>query len=460
MWADGILIQQGSSDLPAVTVGGMNASTFPLSIDGYDTWRTLAVALPSGQPGWANVTLSLKDGTSEITKNMVQFLAKDVTLTSAAYTGAVYDSSRDLFYLTGADNTIGVFNPKTQTLQQPMQSSTISSGAALGSLALTPDNSKLLVSDPTDHSVVVFDLKSGTSTAVNVRVASDGTATVSAPMPVATLTGSKALVVMTPWAQNEVREIDLAQMTVQVRTDVQSTSLFSVVPSTIAASTDGSVALLGGASPGNNAPFYVWRYSAAKDSFSAPMSLSYAQGDAVAVNGDGTVLAVDAYTLDQNLLPLVPFQLAGTNILLPGAGGLGYSAGRQVQISDTRDGRRLLSTAPLPARAAAFAVDPSGREILVCAGTSLNYYELAVVPLAVATVNPAAATPGTALTIRGNGFVAGTTATIAGTSSSCTQVDGQTLQCVVPNVTAGMAPITLSNPDGQTFSLEAAVNVE
>ncbi len=178
------------------------------------------------------------------------------------------------------------------------------------------------------------------------------------------------------------------------------------------------------------------------------------------MNGDGAVLWVGASTVDQNLLPLVPSRFGGTNTFLPGAGGLLYSAASQVQISDTRNGRMLLSMAPLPTYAAAFAVDPSGQKILVCAGTSLNYYELAVVPLAVGTVNPSDATPGTALTIRGNGFVAGTTATIAGRSASCTLVDGQTLQCTLPKVNAGMAPMTLSNPDGQTYSLEAGVDVK
>jgi hypothetical protein len=461
LWADGVLTLAAlQQPLPTVTIGGKLAGTSPLPVVGADTWRGMLVAAPGDTPGWADLTISLPDGTSETTRNMVQYLAQDVTLTSAAYTSAVYDASRDRFYLTGADNTVGVFSPGTQTLLQPMQSPSVSSGAVLGSLALTPDNSKLLVSDPTDHSVVVFELTSNTSTAVNVLLASDGAFTLSAPMPIVALAGNQALVLMTPWAQNEVRQIDLAQMTVRVRTDVQNSSLFSVAPATMAASTDGSVALLGAASPGYNAPFYAWRYDATSDVFSAPMSLSYSQGEDVAVNGDGTVLGIGGLTLDQNLMPLVPFQFVGINNLLPGAGGLRYSALGEVQISDTRNGRRLLSLPSLPTEATAFAVDPSGQKILVCAGTSLNYYELAPVPLAVGMVSPAQATPGTALTIRGNGFVAGTTATIAGKSASCSLADDQTLQCVVPNVNTGVAPMTLSNPDGQTYSFEAALNVE
>ncbi len=457
VWADGLVPFQS----PSVTVGGLLAGTSPLSIVGPDTWRELQVDVPYGLPGWADLKLSLMDGTSETTRNMVQHLTQDVTLTTAAYTSAIYDPSRDRFYLAGPDNTIGVFDPETQSLLQPMQSSTISSGAVLGSVALTPDNAKLVVSDPTDHSVVVFDLTSGTSTAVNVLVPSDGAATVTSPMPVITVAGDRAFVLLTGWTQDDLREIDLARMTVRVRTDVQSGNPFAVVPSTMASSTDGSVAVLAGA-------FYAWKYDPASDAFSAPTEITYTGGDTVAVNADGTVLAAAGFALDQNLRPRVPFQFVGIRNLLTGSGGLRYTYGwpGEINISDTRNGRSLLTMPPLPPSsttpdwAKAFAIDPSGRKILAAAGTSLNYYELAVVPLAAGTVSPAEATPGATLKIRGNGFVAGTTATIAGKSASCTPIDDQTLQCVLPSVKAGLAPMTLSNPDGQTYLLEAAVSVD
>jgi WD40 repeat protein len=445
---------------PTVTVGGVVDLNEPAGHAWPDGSMEMQVVPNYGTPGWADLNLTLQDGTSATTKNMVQFLAQDVTLTSPAYTSAVYDSSRDRFYLTGADNTIGVFNPETQTLLQPMQSSSISSGAVLGSLALTPDNSKLLVSDPTDRCVVVFNLTDGTSTAVNVLVASDGTAIISAPMPVAALSGNKALVILTPWATNEVREIDLSQMTVQVRTDVQGVGSPSIPPATMTSSADGSVALLGVVDA-------AWKYDTASDTFSAPMFISgYSSGDAVAVNGDGTVMEADGVALDQNLLPIVQYPYYGLRHAFTQTGGLLYIAAYvsgQVGIFDARNGTVLLQTPGItdePPPVGAFAIDPTGQKILVSAGTSLYYYQLAVAPLSVGTVSPTAATPGTSLSIRGDGFVAGTTATIGGVSATCTMVDDQTLNCVVPNVNAGLAPMTLSNPDGQTYSLEAAVNIQ
>jgi WD40 repeat protein len=463
-WTNSILSANGpepfNQNNAKVTIDGTVATLLGISVS-QASWISLDV--PPGNPGWADLKLSLADGTSETTKNMVQYLAQDVTLPSAAYTSAVYDSARDRFYLTGADNTIGVFDPETQKLLQAMQSSTVSSAAVLGSLALAPDSSRLLVSDPMDGKLVVFDLTSGASTAISVLLPSDGSATIAAPMPVVAVAGNRALVLLTPWTQNEVREIDLTQMTVQVRTDFQNDTLKLYAPLTMASSTDGSVALMGGGPGGNSTAYWgnsdVWKYDAASDTFTGPVASS-ATGAPVAANADGSVLDIGTFTLEQNLSPLVPFQTgagAGSD-LLTATGALQFnSAG---QISDTHNGRELLSLPPISGYTTAFAIDPSGQKIVACAGPLLTYYELAVIPLAVGTVSPAVATPGTTLTIRGDGFVAGTTVSIAGKSASCSMVDDQTLQCVTPNVNAGLTFMTLSNPDGQVYSLEAAVTVQ
>lgn len=459
LFADGIEPQASYVNVAQLTIGGADAVVKLNSTIG----GPLQSTAPAGTPGWADLKMTLSDGTTETTKNLVQFVSEDVKLPSAAYTSAVYDPSRDRFYLTGADNTVAVFDPETQSLLQPMNSSKISSGAVLGALALTPDDSKLLVSDPTDQSVVVFDLTNGTSSAVNLVVPSTATK-LSASMPVVALSGDRALViVIATGALDEVQEIDLTQMTAQVRRDVPSESTYGLgQPSSIAASADGNVALLSAGELGYNVAA-VWKYDAASDTFSAPMIVPSTVGDAVAVNADGAVLAVGPFTLDQNLLPLVPFP-AGETRVLTGSGALAYDVGAWLQISDTHNGRLLMTLGMpdyVPSYAnEAFAIDPSGQKILICDGTSIHYYELADVPLAVATVTPAEAAPGASLTIRGDGFEAGATVAIGGQTASCTVMNQQTLQCGLPTVNTGFEPMTVKNPDGQTYSLEAAVNVQ
>ena len=445
---------------PNVAIDGVVQVVVPSSVRGGPFWNSLILNTMGINPGWRDVKIYLQDGTSETTKNMVQVLAKDVTLSSLAYTSAVYDTSRDRFYLTGADNTVAVFDPESQTLLQPMTSSTISSGAVLGSVALTPDSSKLLVSDPTDQSVVVFDLTSGTSTSVSVLLASDQPALIMAPMPVVALSGNRAFVLLTPWGQNQLREIDLTQMKVTVRTDWRNPGSSPLNEQSMTASSDGSMALLSATSGAGIPPYSVWRYDAATDAFGPSNVENNAGGYFLAANADGSVENIGVLMLDRNQLPLVPIQYAGNNSRLTASGGLLYRADTNVGIVDTRNGRLLLSTPYFGATAKALAIDPTGTKFLACAGTSLRYFELAVVPLAVGTISPANATQGSSITVSGDGFVSGTTALIGGKSAICSTIDSQTINCVVPDVNTGLEPMTLRNPDGQTYSIEGAVNVQ
>lgn len=457
LFADGL--SPNDSQAQSVTIGGIPE---PVASTGIVSATDRLVNLLPGTPGWADLTLKLMDGSSETAKRAVQFLTQDVTITTEQYTSAVYDSSRDRFYLVGADNKVAVFDPSTQKLATPMQSSHVSSSAVLGSAALTPDNSTLVVSDPTDHSVVVFNLANGTSSALNVLVASDPP-TVSNAMPVVAMAGSRAFVLLTFGTQNVVREIDLSAMTVQLRNDVPGAGFGSAIfPSSGSSSADGSVALFVAADSGTaNPPFYVWKYSSATDLFSTASILQHAVSTSVATNADGSVLVAGALGLGQDLLPEVPYRAGGELAThLTASGGLRYSASGAVNISDTRNGRLLLSFPLFNGYVGGFAIDPTGRKILACEGTSLHYYELSVIPLAAGTVTPAEAAPGQTVTIRGDGFVSGTSVTIGGQSTSCTMVDQQTLQCTVPSISTGLAPMTLMNPDGQTYSFESAIVVQ
>ena len=130
---------------------------------------------------------------------------------------------------------------------------------------------------------------------------------------------------------------------------------------------------------------------------------------------------------------------------------------------DTHNGRALLTFVladeVTPVRP--LAVDPAGKQILVALRSGgVSYFDLSVVPLSVGTVSPAQASAGTVLTIRGSGFVAGTTVTIGGKPATCTETDSETLSCSVPSLSAGATPMTLANPDGQTYAFENAFTAQ
>jgi hypothetical protein len=90
---------------------------------------------------------------------------------------------------------------------------------------------------------------------------------------------------------------------------------------------------------------------------------------------------------------------------------------------------------------------------------ALTVVQLAAVPLGIGTISPStvAAAGGTALTIRGSGFQSGITATINGKSANVTLKDTNTLSLVTPPLTPGPQQLTLTNPDGESISLDAAL---
>ena len=89
---------------------------------------------------------------------------------------------------------------------------------------------------------------------------------------------------------------------------------------------------------------------------------------------------------------------------------------------------------------------------------ALTIVQLAAVPLGIGAITlPAVpAGGGATLTIRGSGFRSATTLTINGKTASVTFKDSNTLLVVTPALTAGPQQITLTNPDGETVSLDAA----
>jgi hypothetical protein len=88
----------------------------------------------------------------------------------------------------------------------------------------------------------------------------------------------------------------------------------------------------------------------------------------------------------------------------------------------------------------------------------ITIVELANVPLGIGTLSPStgSATGGATLTIRGSGFINGVMVAIGGKSATVTFKDMNTLTIVTPAVSPGAHRVTITNPDGETVSLDAA----
>jgi IPT/TIG domain len=111
------------------------------------------------------------------------------------------------------------------------------------------------------------------------------------------------------------------------------------------------------------------------------------------------------------------------------------------------------------------AIDENGQRLFAITsedGTIQNagvtIVTLASVPLGIGTITPpnGAAAGGTSLTIRGSGFQTGATVTIGGKAATVTFRDVNTLSVVAPVTTAGAQRLAITNPDGESVSLDAA----
>ena len=469
-----------------VTMGGVQVNMRDAVLNSYasNTYpeQSVTVTVPAVTPGWADVTVTTSNGSDTLKRGM-QYLNQEVNVAGGVFGFAVYDAERDLFYLTGTANSVAVFNPNTQSFGSPLQSPTISAGATLQKEALTPDNSKLLVVDQTDQSVVVFDLAGGTSAAVKTTLASDPANTLVQPVDVQVAANQRAFVTITPCVANAMREINLTNLTLQARTDMTSAcAAYVPYPEYGATSWDGSRILYGGSSGQEfgeqpSGPEYLWSYDSASDTFSGPSTVSdtpWVSG-LPAIDADGGVWALAGGVLDHGMLPLVPIAQPGLDARLNETGSLLYALGfdgGEITVSDTHNGRWQLmlvgqgtAITPTPSYFNAtrpLATDPTGTKIVMCYGleSGLSYFELAVVPLAVGTVSPGTATAGGTIRVRGSGFVPGTTAKIGGQTAACTEVDSETLSCTVPALAAGATSMALTNPDGQSYSFENAFVVQ
>ena len=104
------------------------------------------------------------------------------------------------------------------------------------------------------------------------------------------------------------------------------------------------------------------------------------------------------------------------------------------------------------------AVDENGQRIFALTTSGLTIVQLASVPLGIGSVTPGSgpAIGGTTVTIRGSGFQSGIKVSIGGKAAMASFKDMNTLTVVTPAVSAGAQQIVLTNPDGESVSLDAA----
>lgn len=470
---------------------GLDAS-FPFPL------QRVTLLTPAGTAGTADVVVSSADGSTTLSRGFSYLQSEQVFTKAGLYKFVLYDQKRQHLYLSNIDH-VDVFDlASSQFLAAIQPPGGPPPNAGLRGIALMPDNSQLVIADFGAQSVYVInpDTASGSSSFVGgipgyinsgpSRVAATSTKTVFVGM------GAEGN------AQNGCNAC-LAQMDV------------STFPPTVAPATQQEISFLTGTpllqadSTGDHVffsfvsaqggPVAVWDASSpgqfeTRTANAAAIDLAVsADGNAFAVrenaqtsirSGSLTLLGTAAVSELERIpgrtevpgavmhpsgsLLYVPF-LTGPAPALPPAVNL--TGGVDILDAHTGTLRRriflpeslaMLSTDIDGQHGSFLAIDENGQRIFALTTSGLTVLQLATVPLGIGSLSPAngSASGGTNITLRGSGFQSGAKVTIGGKNVAAAFRDMNTLNFTTPALTAGAQQLIITNPNGETVTLDAA----
>ena len=470
---------------------GLDAS-YPFSLE------RITLQTPPGSSGKADVFVSVPAGSATSAKSFQYLQSVQSYAKPGFFKFLLYDQKRQHLYLTNIDH-VDIFDFQQNTFLAPLlPPGGPPPNAGLRGLALTPDSSQLIVADFGAQNVYLLDPVKGTGTTVPVggvpgftnsgpaRVAATSTQTVFVGL---SGEGGSSGACSTCLAQ---MNLTVSPPTIQLAPQPQVTSLTGA-PLVQGTAAGDHVFVAFGAAPGG--PVAVWSASAPNQFVTSAANASTTDLGAAS---DGTMFAFQARgtteiraadisfisvptsaELEQIpgrvLVPGVALHPSGALIYQPFLTGPSGSAGVKggIDILDAHSGAlRLRIFLPQQFMTDAdglhgsfLATDENGQRLFAITSSdgtpqnaALTVVQLAAVPLGIGTISSStvAATGGATLTIRGSGFQSATALTINGKAASVTFKDASTLLVVTPSLTPGSQQIAITNPDGETVSLDAA----
>jgi len=454
-----------------VTVGGQSANivsvgTAPipaLSASGYPYYPYPAVdvkiTLPPGI-GDEDIVVTTSAGAATLPKaihyveSVTDYSSPDV------FRAILLDRGRNQLYLSAGDH-IDVFSLTTNQFLSPFTPPSLNGLKLFHGLALTPNGSQLLAANFADGSLALINPdQPNSATAVQIIPPSGN----NGPEYIATTNTGKAFIQPSNNTSNVFYELDLSSLQViNMPSPVQGALL-------LAASGDGSELL----STTLGYPQGVAVYNSASNNWSTYVGLLNNLGNSAAVSLNGSVFAVGSGMVDSNAnflgylawqdvheygvglsLPLEKVQDGGAIVYIPYSGS--------VDMFDVNHGallHRLALTEQVQNVTDAMTIDAYGQNVYLITNAGLTVVQLNAAPLAIGSVAPAAGSTGTQVTIYGSGFQQTTAVTANGLPATTTFVNANTLLAVVPNLAAGSTQITVTDPSGETYSLDNAFTVQ
>ena len=466
--------------------------------------QRLTVVAPAASPGPADITIASPAGATTASRAF-QFLQNSQLFAKPAlYKVILYDQKRQWLYLSATDH-VDVFDlAATQFHSTPL---TAPGGpppnSGLRGLALTPDASQLVVADFGAQSLYL--INPDTAAASSVFVGGVAGFSASGPARVAATSTQTVFVALSGEGVSSgsgcsscLSQLNLSASppTVQPAPQPQVSTLTGS-PLIQSVSAGASVFLAYDSTAG---PLGLWSASAPNQ-----FTTSLAKQSAIdlAASADATIFATRTasstevrsadFTLTsitataeleqmpaRTLVPGMALHPTGALLYQPFLTGPAPAAPISnpsasnlqggIDIFDTHTGRlrlRLILPEPFAAlstdtdalHGSFLAIDETGQRLFALTSSGLTILQLASVPLSVGTISPAsvAASGGATITIRGSGFAQGATVTINGKSAAATFLDANTLSVTTPALTPGPQRLTITDPSGDTYTLDAAI---
>jgi hypothetical protein len=508
-------VQVTLTNLPS---GIVSAPSSPFNVAAGANTAVVFGAIPSAAPGDFNITAQATSGSLTHSAGFSLAVQSAAGYTAQVFTNPVlngepapykflaYDQKRKLLYFSAPshidffDLHTASFNTAGLTLDCPrFNSPGPCPDDDVRGLALTPDGSQLLAADFGSQNIYLLDPDTPGTPAVATTVAATGYN----PTRVAATSAKTVFVALsaeaTPSGQctSCLSQLDLTTNppTIQSAPQPELTNL-TASPLVQADAAGGRVFLAFATPPGG--PLGIW--SPTQNSFT--MSPTNEVATDLSAAADGTFFAtvnaglIEIHSVDSNLvstlvgafpspgLTQLPGRVSVPGIAMHPSGALVYqpfftgpapvvppAVGVQggVDVLDTHTGQlRLRVFLPEPLAALAsdadgqhagfIALDETGQKIFAITTSGLTVVQLTNVPLGIGTVSPAtvSASGGATITIRGSGFQSATMVTVGGKPIAVTFKDMNTLSAVTAAVSPGPQQIVLTNPDGESITLDAA----
>jgi hypothetical protein len=465
----------------------------------------ITVTTTAGTAGKADISVTAPSGMATAAKAF-QFMQSMGTFAAAGlHKFVLYGPSRQQVYLSSTDH-LDVYSISQQTFTPPMDffPDGPPPNASLRGMALTPDATQLIVADFGEQSIFLVNPDGAANSGVKVPVGGVSGFLNSGPARVGATSAGSVFVGLSGEGDTSsacngcLGQVDLSA----------ATPSFTVTPQNEVATLTGAPLLAldalgdtGFFSFGSAFAGPLARWSAATpNSFNVSATQSVASDLAEAADGDLFAVRENGATEIRNAglsmiaspvaaeLERVPGRVAVPGVTLHPSGALLYEPFLDgappaappatgiyggIDIRDAHNGAlRLRIHLPEPFAMLAtdidgmhgdfLTTDENGQTLFAATVSGLTIVKLANVPLGIGSLMPSSgiAAGGVSVTLRGSGFVSGTQVTLGGKSAQVTFKDMNTLIVATPTLSPGPQQIVVSNPDGESVSLDAAYTAQ